>query len=99
MKRRTRGRIICDILKALRAGTNTQSKLFRCQQIKYTSLKPVLDDLIDAGLMLRRDASETELRREGRTKWYLEITGEGRRFIRDLEALDKRCGGLLLGKL
>jgi len=61
-------------------------------------LKPILSDLIAVGLVSSRDASTDELRRDRRTKWFLEITGEGRRFIRDLEALDKQCGGLLLGE-
>lgn len=104
MKRRPRvmrsqGRIICDTLKALRGGVNTQSKLLYGQPISYKTLKPYLKALEDAGLILRRDASDDELCRDSRSKWYIEITEEGRGFIRDLEALDKRSGGLLLGKL
>ena len=96
--RRTRFRMIYDVVKDVYCGCNTKSKLYYSQRLSYKVLTPLLDHLIGMGLISSRDATDVEYRRDRRSKWYLQITDEGRLFLKEIEALDKRYDGILLGE-
>ena len=95
-QRRNRFRMSYDVLKALVEGYNTKSKLYYSQNLSYKVLTPLLTHLIGMGLISSRDATEDEIRRDKRSKWYLQITKEGRLFLKEIDALDKRYDGILL---
>jgi len=97
-ERRTRFKMYYDIVKAVQGGCNTKSKIYYSNRFSYPLLTPLLDTLTDMGLITSRDASEDEYRRDKRSKWYLLITEKGQRFLREVEALDKRYDGILLGE-
>ena len=96
MKVRGRFRRLYDILKVVEGGKNTKSRIYYSKNFCYKQLTPLLGVLMKEKLIDKRDASEEELRRDGRSKQFIELTDEGRRFLRDVEALDKKYSGLLL---
>ena len=95
---RDRVRIIYDTLKLAEAGKNTKSGIYYGQSLSYKNLTPILETLLQCGLIERRSATEDELRRDGRSKWFIELTEEGKQFLRDFEALDRKYSGILLGE-
>jgi predicted transcriptional regulator len=97
-KSRDRIRIVYDTLKLVEAGKRTKSGIYYAQSLSYKNLTPILETLLQCGLIERRGATEDELRRDRRSRWFIELTGEGGRFLRDFEALDKQYNGILLGE-
>ena len=89
-------KILYDTLKLVQMGKNTRSRLFYNQPINYNGLKPILSRLERHSLLVKRKATEEELRRDKRSRWFIELTDEGRRFIREVEVLNKRYSGILL---
>ena len=98
MKVRGRFRLLYDILKGVEEGKNTKSRIFYSKGFCYNQLTPLLGILMKEKLIDNRDATEEELRRDGRSKWFIELTEEGRRFLREVEALDRKYSGILLGE-
>ena len=94
--KRSRFDILYEAIKALSEGCNTKSKLYYNLHTSYKVLTPILGKLIDQGLIMNRKATSEELRRDKRSKWYLQITKEGRLFLKEIDALNKRYDGILL---
>ena len=97
-QRRTRFKMYYDVVKAIQGGSITKSKIYYSNRFSYPLLTPLLKTLTGMGLIVSRDASEVEYRRDKRSKWYLTLTEKGLGFLREVEALDKRYDGILLGE-
>ena len=99
-KRRVRNntRILFDILNVLDSGKNTKSSLHYNTKLSYNALIPYLKRLKKCGFIYSRIANEDELRRDKRSKKFIEITDKGRMFLREIEKLDRKYDWILLGE-
>jgi len=97
-KRRNTIKIIYDVLKMLVYNKSTKSRINYNMHIRYKRLKRYLYALNKYGFIIIRNANEDELRVDKRSRKYIEITDKGREFLSDLEELNKKYDGVLLGE-
>ena len=93
---RSRLEIVYRILKAVEGGECKPTRLMHGSGLSHTIFQRYQRRLAGEQLLSMRQATDLELRKDKRSKVYLELTEDGRRMLRDLEALDRRCGGLFL---
>jgi len=90
--------ILYDVLKLIDSGENTLSSICYKISIRYISLKSYINILKGFGFIEFRSASEDELRKDARSKWFIGLTNKGKLFIRDIEVFDEKYDGFLLGE-
>jgi len=88
--------MVIETLQNIERGELKPTRIMYAFSLDYGKLMKILSRLEERGLVSRRPAAENEVRKDKRTRFYIEITDEGRQLLRDLEALNRRCGGLLL---
>ena len=90
--------VMHDILKLLESGKSTKSHIFYKLNVTYKSSTRFFEKLNSIGLIEFRNANEDELCIDGRSKWYIEITDKGRMFLWEIDKLDRKYDGILLGE-
>ncbi|MEM0024706.1 MAG: DUF4364 family protein [Thermofilaceae archaeon] len=78
MKRRTKLRILADILRVLESGEANITKLMMEANLSYARLMRYLDELVEKELVVREE--------DGREVKY-RITKRGREFLREYERI------------
>lgn len=91
--RRSQFLILYQTLKAIGGGEYKQTRIMYASGLSYTGTADFLSRLEGMGLITRKP---NEGRERKRTQVCTYITDAGRAFLRDLEALDRRVGGMLL---
>lgn len=94
--RRNRLRMVIETLQIIDRGELRPTRIMYASNLDYGLLTKILDRLEERGFVSRRPAKENEFRKDKRTRVYVEVTEEGKQLLRDLEALDRRTGGILL---
>ena len=96
--RRNRIKIRYEILKMLAYNKSTKSQIHYNIHIRYKILTGYLNLLNKYGFIVKRRAYADELRVDKRSRNYIEITDKGRMFLYEIEKLDKKYDGILLGE-
>ena len=80
-RRRSRIEIVADILEALDGEVLTPTRLATAANLPYDRLQPILDELIERGLVARRRVESNPRANE------LVLTERGREVLRELRRL------------